>query len=249
MKAKFVVVVILSVLVLSLPFARADLTEDDFTTYVPYVSFDYGVTGANLTLSGWVHINCTSGTNTVYSPVASGGYGFGWVTSTTVDGRDRAVGTNVTRDLAHVAGATFANFTLDVSFTYARVTIYAGEMAYEHIGQCYYLENVLVWGSVSTAAGEVKTQAFNVTVGDSQLNFAMNNNLGANTTTTVGLAVEQGIVDYDAWLQYQISQIDLTESLDVTLGVAIIFALTFSVAIGLIMFRRRQDPDQKQQTF
>lgn len=220
-------------------------TEADFVVYSDYKKFDFGVTGANLTLANWIHVNASMTSNIVFSA----DYGYGFLSAVTVDARDRATGTNLTRDIAQATGTTLANFSVAVPSTYENVTLYVGDMSYAHTGMDFYLENQLVWDSVSTNAGEIKIESFNVTISDGILTVSIANDAVGGTTTIAGLEVQQGMVNATAWLQYQIDNLPTPESREYTdddlMGLAafaVVMALTaFAVAVAVILRRRKNE--------
>ena len=105
----------------------------------------------------------------VVTTTFTSGLGYGW-TAGTRSSLDRGIGSDLTRDFVFSADMTFA--VNIANGTYA-VTIMLGDAGpYAHDLQGVYLEGTQV-DSVSTAAGQVVTKTYTVTVSDGQLNLRL----------------------------------------------------------------------------
>jgi hypothetical protein len=130
---------------------------------------------------------------TASSPVASGytqvtqstnygaAQGYGWQSGAIV-GLDRGTGTDLTRDLNYTSIGTFA---VDVPNGSYSVTLTTGDMgAAQHDQMGIFLEGTQV-DTVSTAAGQIVTRTYTVTVADGQLNLQMKDLGGSDPNITI----------------------------------------------------------------
>ncbi|HUG93232.1 MAG TPA: Ig-like domain-containing protein, partial [Planctomycetaceae bacterium] len=141
-----------------------ELDEDQFTftfTIEPLVAlFDFG-TATSPVEQGYLGVD----PGAVYDPQAN----FGWLSGTVLSAL-RSSGTALERDLHFSTDATFA---VDVANAVYEVTIYMGDTGnFAHDEMGVFLEGVQV-DHVSTAAGQVVTRTYRVSVSDGQLTLRL----------------------------------------------------------------------------
>ncbi len=142
----------------------------------PTKRFDFGIAGSPAA-PNWIAVPPT------LRYAAARGYG--WI-SGSVAGRDRAVGTALTRDLNFSPLATFA---VDVPNGDFDVTVRLGDMAAGHDQVGIYLEGVYA-DSVTTLAGQVVVRTYRTTVSDGQLSLLLDDLGGSDINAAiVGLEV------------------------------------------------------------
>jgi fibronectin type 3 domain-containing protein len=110
----------------------------------------------------------------------SAGQGYGWQ-SGTIGSRDRGTGTDLTRDLNFTPDGTFA---VDLPNGTYKVTVTTGDLMYARDQMGIFLEGTQV-DSVTTAAGQIVTPTYTVTVSDGQLNLQMKDLGGSDPNTVI----------------------------------------------------------------
>ena len=147
------------------------VVTDDEVPVEPEGRYDFG-TASSPVESGYLRVSHT----TVYSV----GQGYGWL-SGTVDSRDRAIGTALTRDLCFSGDATFiadvANGTYDVTVT-------LGDASHAHDRMGVFLEGAQV-DEVTTGAGVFAANTYAVNVTDGQLTVRLQDMGGADVNVTI----------------------------------------------------------------
>ena len=93
--------------------------------------------------------------------------GYGWDSMQSMVSRERTSGSNLFRD-AHL-GSVPRQFRMNLPNGTYNVRVYLGDAQYARDNMDVYAEGVLKADNVSTAAGQMATRDFSVTVGDGQL--------------------------------------------------------------------------------
>lgn len=155
---------------------NGEALQDRFTTnfrLVPFVGrYDFDTPTSPLA-AGYTRVTPAS------SYTASSG--FGWLGGGLVEAVERTTGTDLTRDLAYGTDLSFATNVPNGSYD---VTLAIGDPAsYAHDQMALSLEGATV-ATINTAAGEVKTLTYRVTVNDGQLSLRLRD-LGGNDVYTV----------------------------------------------------------------
>jgi formylglycine-generating enzyme required for sulfatase activity/fibronectin type 3 domain-containing protein/PKD repeat protein len=142
----------------------------------PTKRFDFGIAGSP-PAPNWVAVPST------LRYAASRGWG--WLTGA-VSGRDRAIGTALTRDLNF---STLATFAVDVPNGDYDVTVRLGDMSAAHDQVGVFLEGA--WAeTVSTLSGQIAVRTYRTTVADGQLSLLLDDLGGSDVNAAiVGLEV------------------------------------------------------------
>lgn len=155
--------------------------------------FDFG-TATSPVQSGYKQITEASAYDAII--------GYGWVTAP--DGsRDRATGTNLTRDI--IFGASDTEFKIDIPDDGAVyfVTVYFGDMSYAHDKMSVTAEGNIIFSDVNTADGQVVAKsAYIGSVTDGTLNIVFKDNGGDNVHwSIVGLDVKKSYCP-EQWVKH-----------------------------------------------
>ncbi|MCA9174993.1 MAG: Ig-like domain-containing protein [Planctomycetales bacterium] len=106
--------------------------------------------------------------------------GYGWL-SGSIAARDRTTGTDLTRDFNFTRLGTFVADVDNGDYT---VTVLLGDMRYPHDNMGVFLEGAQV-DVVTTAAGEVVTRMYDVSVADGQLTLLLDDLGGSDANVTL----------------------------------------------------------------
>lgn len=145
----------------------------------PALTFDFGTTGSPLS---------DGATRVTESTIYSAGLAYGWQ-SGVIDSRDRgpsAGATFISRDLNFTSNGVFA---VDLANGSYNVTVQLGDTAYAHDSMGVFIEGTQ-YDTVTTAAGQVSSRTYNVTVADGQLNLGLQDLAGPDANVSiVGLEI------------------------------------------------------------
>src|SRR5262249_6580290 len=133
--------------------------------------FDFG-TATSAVASGYTQV--TEATQ------HSAGQGYGWQ-SGSIDSRDRGTGTDLTRDFNFTTNGMFG---VDVPNGTYKVTVTAGDASAAHDLMGIFLEGSQV-DTLTTAAGQILTRTYTVTVSDGQLNLQLKDLGGSDSNVVI----------------------------------------------------------------
>ncbi len=110
----------------------------------------------------------------------SAALGYGWQ-SGTIARRDRAGGTDLTRDFNFTTNGTFA---VDLANGTYNVTVTTGDRSYSHDQMGVFLEGTQV-DSVTAPAGQYVMRTYSVTVSDGQLTLQLKDLGGSDPNVVI----------------------------------------------------------------
>jgi fibronectin type 3 domain-containing protein/uncharacterized protein YkwD len=143
--------------------------------------YDFGTAGS-LVASGYTAVNET----TAYS----GASGYGWLSGSGVASADRGVGTSLTSDFNYTT--TSATFAVDLANGTYNVTLQLGDMSYAHQGMGISFQGAQA-DNLSTAAGQILSKSYVVTVTNGQLDLGLSALGGTNTAAVIeGMEIVPG---------------------------------------------------------
>ena len=133
------------------------------TVYDPAVkAFDFG-TATSPVQSGYTQVT----ESTIYSA----NLGYGWISTTGLDSRDRGAPDNLTRDF--VFSPTPHTFNVDLANGNYQITVVIGDQNYMHDQIYVYAQNVLEVNNLTVAAGSFQRTTFTTTITNGQLNLTI----------------------------------------------------------------------------
>lgn len=209
------------------------LTEQDFLVYEDYLKFDFDDISSNVTAVGYI--------NVVGATTYALGLGYGW--NAPVVDTDRGAPTPLTRDF-HQTTVDYT-FYVDVdSETLYNLTFTTGDQSYTKGPFNINVEGTEILSNITTSVAEFKILASPVPINctDGVLTILMDAD-EVHSWALNGLVIEKGVVDTDAWLQYQIDQAEILaeENFNDNIGIVVLFfAAGISILLGLIYAKRKR---------
>jgi fibronectin type 3 domain-containing protein/uncharacterized protein YkwD len=144
-------------------------------------SFDFGTAGSPIP-SGYIPVTDQNAYNS--------GTGYGWLAGSSVASADRGTGTDLTRDFNYTLKQ--ATFAVDLANGTYTVTLQLGDTVYAHQGMGISFQGVQV-DNVSTAAGQILTRSYTVTVTNGQLDLGLSALGGLNAAAVIeGMEIVSG---------------------------------------------------------